>query len=63
MSISRMWWDVWLTAWYFEQSDVVCVVCSLQVVCLREGDQKILGLHVVGPHAGEITQGFAVAVK
>ncbi|XP_033627120.1 thioredoxin reductase 2, mitochondrial-like isoform X2 [Asterias rubens] len=37
--------------------------CYMKVVCLREGDQKIVGLHVVGPHAGEITQGFAVAVK
>ena len=25
--------------------------------------QRVLGLHMVGPDAGEIVQGFAVAVK
>ncbi|XP_055684130.1 thioredoxin reductase 1, mitochondrial-like isoform X1 [Lutzomyia longipalpis] len=37
--------------------------CYLKSVALREGDQKVLGLHYVGPVAGEVIQGFAAAVK
>lgn len=37
--------------------------CYLKVVALRNGDQRVLGLHFVGPHAGEVIQGFAAAVK
>ena len=37
--------------------------CYLKAVALREGDQQVLGLHFVGPVAGEIIQGFAVALK
>lgn len=37
--------------------------CYLKAVALREGDQRVLGLHFVGPVAGEIIQGFAAAVK
>ncbi|GAB0096789.1 Thioredoxin reductase 1, mitochondrial [Sergentomyia squamirostris] len=37
--------------------------CYLKSVALREGDQKVVGLHYVGPVAGEVIQGFAAAVK
>jgi thioredoxin reductase (NADPH) len=37
--------------------------CYLKAVALREGDQRVLGLHFVGPAAGEVIQGFACAVK
>ncbi|KAM9822574.1 thioredoxin reductase 2, tandem duplicate 2 [Syngnathus typhle] len=37
--------------------------CYLKVVCERHGDQKILGLHFTGPNAGEVTQGFAMALQ
>lgn len=37
--------------------------CYLKAVAKREGDQKVVGLHYVGPSAGEIIQGFAAAVK
>lgn len=37
--------------------------CYLKAVALREGDQKVVGLHYVGPVAGEVIQGFAAAVK
>ncbi|XP_055710396.1 thioredoxin reductase 1, mitochondrial isoform X2 [Phlebotomus papatasi] len=37
--------------------------CYLKAVAKREGDQKVLGLHYVGPVAGEVIQGFAAAVK
>lgn len=37
--------------------------CYLKAVALRDGDQRVLGMHFIGPHAGEIIQGFAVALK
>lgn len=37
--------------------------CYLKAVAMRDGDQKVVGLHFVGPAAGEIIQGFAVALK
>lgn len=37
--------------------------CYLKAVVLREGDQRVLGLHYVGPVAGEVIQGFAAALK
>ena len=35
----------------------------LQVVCERGGEQRILGLHYTGPNAGEVMQGFALALR
>lgn len=37
--------------------------CYLKAIALIEGEQKIVGLHFVGPHAGEVIQGFAAAIK
>ena len=37
--------------------------CYLKAVAAREGDQRVLGMHFVGPNAGEIIQGFAAALK
>lgn len=37
--------------------------CYLKAVAFKEGDQKILGMHFLGPVAGEIIQGFAAALK
>lgn len=37
--------------------------CYLKAVALREGEQRVLGLHYVGPVAGEVIQGFAAALK
>lgn len=37
--------------------------CYAKAVVKREGDQEVLGLHLVGPNAGEIIQGFAVAMR
>ena len=34
----------------------------MKLVVVRE-TQKVVGLHIVGPSAGEMTQGFAVAIK
>lgn len=35
----------------------------LQVICLREGEQRVLGLHFTGPNAGEVTQGFSLGFQ
>ncbi|MGH0183061.1 UNVERIFIED_CONTAM: hypothetical protein FKN15_027191 [Acipenser sinensis] len=37
--------------------------CYIKMVCLREGARRILGFHFTGPNAGEVTQGFALAIK
>ncbi|XKL63005.1 hypothetical protein PGB90_005369 [Kerria lacca] len=37
--------------------------CYLKVICMRELPRIILGIHFVGPNAGEVIQGYAAAVK
>ncbi|KAI5716191.1 hypothetical protein M8J76_002464 [Diaphorina citri] len=37
--------------------------CYLKVVCERAAPQKVLGMHFIGPNAGEVIQGYAAAVK
>lgn len=37
--------------------------CYVKVVALSGGDQKVLGMHFVGPNAGEVIQGFSAALK
>lgn len=37
--------------------------CYLKVICMREMPRIILGMHFVGPNAGEVIQGYAAAIK
>ncbi|XP_063907545.1 thioredoxin reductase 1, mitochondrial isoform X2 [Zophobas morio] len=37
--------------------------CYIKVIAKRGGDQKVLGMHFIGPQAGEVIQGFAAAMK
>lgn len=37
--------------------------CYIKMVCLRQPPQPVLGLHFLGPNAGEVTQGFALGIK
>ncbi|XP_072809315.1 thioredoxin reductase 2, mitochondrial isoform X2 [Vicugna pacos] len=37
--------------------------CYIKMVCLREPPRLVLGLHFLGPNAGEVTQGFALGIK
>ncbi|XP_018370643.1 PREDICTED: thioredoxin reductase 2, mitochondrial isoform X2 [Trachymyrmex cornetzi] len=37
--------------------------CYVKVIALRHGDETVLGMHFVGPNAGEVIQGFAAAIK
>jgi thioredoxin reductase (NADPH) len=37
-------------------------VCYAKVI-VNETNRRVVGLHYVGPNAGEVTQGYAVAMK
>ncbi|XP_065205139.1 thioredoxin reductase 2, mitochondrial isoform X2 [Planococcus citri] len=37
--------------------------CYMKVICMRELPRIILGMHFVGPSAGEVIQGYAAAIK
>lgn len=37
--------------------------CYAKLICLKPDDMRVIGFHVLGPNAGEITQGYAVAMK
>lgn len=37
--------------------------CYLKVVCERQAPQKVVGMHFIGPVAGEVIQGYAAAMK
>lgn len=49
------------TEFFIPQKDVTN--CYLKVIALREGDERVLGMHFLGPNAGEVIQGFAAAMK
>ena len=38
-------------------------VCYAKLVCNKADQERVVGLHVCGPNAGEITQGYGVAMK
>lgn len=38
-------------------------ICYAKLVCDKTQNELVVGLHVLGPNAGEITQGYAVAMK
>ncbi|KAI3382640.1 hypothetical protein SNEBB_005383 [Seison nebaliae] len=38
-------------------------VCYCKLICDKQDNERVIGFHVAGPNAGEITQGYAVAMK
>lgn len=38
-------------------------LCYAKLVCLKSQNNRVVGLHVLGPNAGEITQGWALGMK
>jgi len=38
-------------------------ICCTKLICDKNDNERIIGLHVLMPNAGEITQGYAVAIK
>ncbi|XP_069694158.1 thioredoxin reductase 1, cytoplasmic-like isoform X2 [Periplaneta americana] len=37
--------------------------CYGKLVCVKNEEERVVGFHILGPNAGEITQGFAIGVK
>jgi len=37
--------------------------CYAKLVCVKSQKEKVVGLHYLGPDAGEVTQGFGMAIK
>jgi len=37
--------------------------CYMKVICLISDRERVIGLHYLGPNAGEVMQGFSVAMK
>jgi thioredoxin reductase (NADPH) len=38
-------------------------LCYVKMICKKDENEKVIGLHYVGPNAGEVVQGFSVAVN
>ncbi|XP_075284138.1 thioredoxin reductase 1, cytoplasmic isoform X3 [Opisthocomus hoazin] len=37
--------------------------CYAKIICNIQDSERVIGFHVLGPNAGEVTQGFAAAIK
>ncbi|KAM7432941.1 thioredoxin-disulfide reductase [Porites harrisoni] len=37
--------------------------CYVKLVCNKSENERVVGFHFLGPNAGEVTQGYAVAIK
>ncbi|XP_052608955.1 thioredoxin reductase 1, cytoplasmic isoform X1 [Peromyscus californicus insignis] len=37
--------------------------CYAKIICNLKDNERVVGFHVLGPNAGEVTQGFAAALK
>ncbi len=37
--------------------------CYAKLIVDKTQRERVVGLHILGPHAGEVTQGFAVAMR
>jgi thioredoxin reductase (NADPH) len=37
--------------------------CYLKIICNKADNNRVIGFHILSPHAGEITQGIGVAIK
>eukprot|EP00794_Sanderia_malayensis_P012237 gene12237-13498_t len=37
--------------------------CYMKIICKLEGDQEVLGIHFLGPNAGEVMQGANISYK
>ncbi|XP_009328195.1 PREDICTED: thioredoxin reductase 3 [Pygoscelis adeliae] len=37
--------------------------CYAKIICSKHDNNRVIGFHVLGPNAGEVTQGFAAAIK
>ncbi|XP_033647387.1 thioredoxin reductase 1, cytoplasmic-like [Asterias rubens] len=37
--------------------------CYAKIICNKNDSERVVGLHILGPNAGEVMQGYAVAMK
>ncbi len=37
--------------------------CYSKLICLKSEQERVIGFHYLGPNAGEITQGFGLAIR
>lgn len=37
--------------------------CYAKIICNKFDNERVVGFHILGPNAGEVTQGFAAAMK
>ncbi|KAJ7353844.1 thioredoxin reductase [Desmophyllum pertusum] len=37
--------------------------CYAKLICNKSDNERVVGFHIVGPNAGEVTQGYAIAIK
>ncbi|XP_055091440.1 thioredoxin reductase 1, cytoplasmic isoform X2 [Symphalangus syndactylus] len=37
--------------------------CYAKIICNTKDNERVVGFHILGPNAGEVTQGFAAALK
>merc|ERR1712168_1348351 len=54
---SNFWPLEWTVAHRPENS------CYCKLVCVKSQNMKVVGLHYLGPNAGEVPQGFGIAIK
>lgn len=47
----------------FEKWEADKASCFCKLVCLKTEDERVVGFHYAGPNAGEVTQGFATAMR
>jgi len=47
----------------FELYEKDKTACLAKLICLKTDAERVVGLHYCGPNAGEVTQGFAVAMR
>jgi len=38
-------------------------VCYCKVICNKKENERVVGIHILGPNAGEVVQGFALGIK
>ncbi|PHJ17570.1 thioredoxin reductase, partial [Cystoisospora suis] len=37
--------------------------CLVKMICVKSEEERVVGLHFIGPSAGEIMQGFALSIR
>jgi len=49
--------------WTVPHRDQMGTQCYLKIICNKKEQERVVGFHYYGPNAGEITQGYGLAIK